>query len=413
MGDILQQTSLEQEKRLERDYLMTTYARKDVEFIRGSGMHLFDDRGRKYTDFLSGVGVVCLGHCHPKVTKVLQEQVATLVQSSNYYYAANRGEVAQMLSKLLEASGDDAIGQTGETWRTFFCNSGAEANEGAIKLARHYGNDRLDGATGIVCANRSFHGRTLATVFATGQPSKQEAFLPKVPGFVHVPVNDVDALEAALDSGGIAALLLEPIIGEGGVIPLDDPYLKAAREMTLARGQLLMLDEVQTGIYRTGTPFAFQQHGIVPDVVTMAKGLGGGVPIGAFAAREQVAEVFKSGEHGSTFGGNPLAMASALAVLHVLEEEGIADNVREVGDYLGGKLAGLSHVVESRGCGLMRAAELDVPSAAEVVESGLDHGLVLNYVSQTVLRFLPPLICTFDDVDILIDGLGEILGGIS
>ena len=297
----------------------------------------------------------------------------------------------------------------------FFANSGAEANEGAIKLARCYANKRGTGATTVVTAKRSFHGRTLATLFATGQAAKQEPFVPEVEGFVHVPLNDIAALEDAIAhpaGAPVGAVMLECIQGEGGVYPCTPEYLRAVRKLTLDKGVLLIIDEVQTGIFRTGKPFAFQNLGIVPDVVSIAKGLGGGVPIGAFCAPDTLAGYLEVGEHGTTFGGNALVCAVSRAVLATMEEEGIEQHVREVGQYMAKGLAGLPHVVEVRGMGLMLAAQLDSDIAGDVVTRGLEEGLVLNQVSKDILRFLPPLVCGIQEVDILIQKLEQILGAL-
>lgn len=397
---------------LEDRYVMHTYGRKPVEFVSGSGCKLYDTEGREYLDCIAGVGSVSLGHAHPALVGAIQEQAAKLVQASNYYYVENRAELAAKLSDLLCRNAEDALGNTGECWKTFFTNSGAESNEGAIKLARAYANKRGTGAVTVVSAKRSFHGRTLATLFATGQAAKQEPFVPEVPGFVHVPLNDIEALkDAVLNPAGapVGAVMLECIQGEGGVYPCDEEYLKEARAFTLEHDILLILDEVQTGIFRTGKPFAFQNFGIVPDIVSMAKGMGGGVPIGAFSARESIAAYLEPGEHGSTYGGNSLVCAASLAVLNTMDETDIADHVLEVGAYLAERLAALPHAKEVRGMGLMLAVELDGAYAGETVARGLEEGLVLNQVSAETLRFLMPLICEKSDIDLLIGKLGGIL----
>ena len=399
-----------QAKALDEKYVMHTFARKPVEFVSGSGMHLQDDAGNDYLDFLSGIGVCCLGHCHPTVVKAVQDQAAKLMHVSNYYEIEQRGEVAEILSGMLNW-GDPARPYP---WKTFFANSGAEANECAIKLARLYSRERGHGGQGIICMERSFHGRTLATLAATQQPVKQAAFQPLPQNFLAAPPNDIEALRAVFDANpqGIAAVMVEPVQGECGVYPLTEEYLQAALEMAHENGALLICDEVQCGIYRTGTPFAFQQLGVVPDIVSMAKGIAGGFPMGACAARDAVASVFEPGIHGSTFGGSNLAVAAARATLTTLVDEGIPAHVAEVGEYLRAKLEELPGVVEVRGMGLMLAAEFgeDV-DAAKVVLDALGVGLVLNYTGPHTLRFLPPLICATEDVDVLMAKLPALLEG--
>lgn len=402
----------EQEVELEEKYLMHTYGRKPVEFVRGSGMKLYDDEGGEYIDFLSGIGVTSMGHNHPAVVRAIKEQADKLLHVSNYYYVEHRGELARELSVLLEQNPADALGNTGSTWRTFFANSGAEANEGAIKLARHWGHTHRDGATTIVTAKRSFHGRTLAALFATGQEWKQDPFLPPVSGFLHTELNDIDALKHLLEgpeSDGIVAVMLECVQGESGVWPCTDEYLRAARELTLAHHMLLIIDEVQTGMYRTGKPFAFQNYGIVPDIVSVAKGMGDGAPIAGFCATDTVASELSPGEHGSTFGGSPLVCAASLATLEAFRSEKIWDNVAEVGGYMRAKLTDLPHVREVRGKGLMLGMDLDLPIAVQVVNRALDEGFVLNSTGEHTLRFLPPLICAKSDVDALVDMLKRII----
>jgi len=423
-----------QQQKLDAAYLMQTYKRKPVEFVRGAGMRLEDDAGNEYLDFIAGIGAVSAGHANPQVTKALQEQAAKLLHVSNYYYVEGRGELAEKLSKLLNHR-EAALAANGagiappealtalaavEPWRVFFANSGTEAVEGAIKLARKYGRQHLGGAATIITAQRSFHGRTLAALAATGQPSKQESFQPMMPGFVHVELNDSAALEGALDAqathpgNAVCAVMLEVIQGEGGVWPCDEAYLKAVRELTAERGVLLIFDEVQTGFFRTGDyPFAFQEYGILPDIVTLAKGLGNGVPIGAFVAHGKPAEVLEPGDHGSTFGGSPLVVAAANATLDALSDptSGICagSHVSDVGAYLQAGLAALPLVAEVRGKGLMVGAQLSMPVAFEVVDAGLTVGLVLNATSADTLRFLPPLVCTKADVDTLLTRLTPLL----
>ena len=403
--------SREQQIQLDESYLIQAYKRKPVEFVYGKGIRLYDDEDREYLDFFSGAGAVSVGHSNPHVVEAIQQQAAKLLHVSNYYYVEGRGELAKRISGLLNFDCDSSADTP---WRTFFANSGAEANEGAIKLARKYGLTQLDGASTIISAQRSFHGRTLAALAATGQPSKQESFKPLPQGFQHVELNDVGALKAALEkepgSKSVCAVLLECIQGEGGVYPCTDEYLREARSLTEKQGILLIIDEVQTGFYRTGKyPFAFQHSGIKPDVVTLAKGLGAGVPIGAFAACGIAAEVLQPGDHGSTFGGSPLVIAAANAVLDELEGLKIAAQVTEVGKYLQERLWELPMATEVRGKGLMVALELSNPVAEPAVFAGLEDGLVLNSIGSQILRFLPPLVCTKDDIDILIEKLKRIL----
>ena len=408
--------SLEEQQQLEEQYVMHTFGRKPVEFVRGEGMRLWDGEGREYLDFLSGIGVISLGHCHPALVAALQDQAQTLMHVSNYYYIEGRGQLAKRLSDLLNLTCPE---QEREPWQTFFANSGAEANECAIKLARLYAKRRAQaaGATHeprtIVTLERSFHGRTLATLAATAQPVKQEAFQPLPDGFAAVPSNDIAALERYFEECGaeVCAVLIEPVQGECGVYPCTDEYLQAARRLCDAQGALLMFDEVQCGMYRCGTyPYAFQHAGVMPDVVTMAKGIAGGVPMGACAARASVAKVFEPGIHGTTFGGSNLAVRAANTVLDTIEAEGIAANVTEVGAYLRERLAELPAVTEVRGKGLMVAVDLDdAHDAPAIVMAALEAGLVLNATGSHTLRFLPPLVCTRRDVDDLMTRLSALL----
>ncbi len=409
--------SLETETHLESEYVMGTFARKPVEFVEGAGMYLRDDAGRDYLDFLSGIAVCSLGHCHPALVAALQEQAAKLMHVSNYFYIERRGELARRLSDLLSRGEGDGA----QPWRTFFANSGAEANECAIKLARLYARKRAAAdalAVGadeqgvaeaeaaaprlIVTLQRSFHGRTLATLAATAQPAKQEAFQPLPEGFAATPINDCEALRCLFDERGpeICAVLVEPVQGESGVHPCTPEFMAQIRELTSRCGALFMCDEVQTGIFRCGEAFAFQRLGVVPDVVTMAKGIGGGMPMGACAARDSVAAAFAPGDHGTTFGGSCLAVAAAHCVLDVVEEESLAQRVVETGDYLRRCLAELPAVAEVRGLGLLVGADLTAGlSAPAVVAAALESGLVLNATGPSTLRFVPPLICTREDVD--------------
>ncbi|MBQ6452884.1 MAG: acetylornithine/succinylornithine family transaminase [Coriobacteriales bacterium] len=391
---------------LESQYMMHTYGRAPVQFVRGEGMHLWDDEGRDFLDWIAGIGVISVGHCHPKVVAAVQEQAGTLMHASNLFYTQKRGELAKKLAGLLgREQGNDA-------WKLFFANSGAEANEGAIKLARLWGRLHRDGATTVLCTIRSFHGRTLATLQATGQERFHKDFLPSVPGFAYVPLNDIEAFKAYIDGPdgpSVAAFMLECIQGESGVWPVEEAYLQEVAALCKERGILLICDEVQTGLYRTGKPFSFQHYGIVPDIVTIAKGVADGVPAAAFAATGPVADALKPGMHGTTFGGSLLACAAALATLEVMETEGIEANVNEVGPYLQQKLAGLPHAVETRGKGLMWGLDLDLEIAPQLVNDGIGVGLALNATGPHTLRFLPPLICSKDDVDVMIERLAALI----
>lgn len=407
--------SFEEEKQLEETYVMHTFGRKPVELVSGKGMTVVDDKGNEYLDFIGGIGVMSLGHCHPALVQAVSEQAARLIHVSNYYYIEKRGELAEMLSDLL----NETVPETDrEPWQTFFANSGAEANECAIKLARLHAR-RAAEAKGeariprtIVTLERSFHGRTLATLAATAQPAKQEAFQPLPDGFIATPANDVAALEALFEANGddICAILMEPIQGESGVHPLTPEFMQAARRLTAEHGALLMLDEVQCGMFRTGAAYTFQHYGIVPDVVTMAKGIAGGIPMGACAAPASIASAFQPGDHGSTFGGSNIAITAAYTVLKTVEAEEIAQNAAEVGDYLQKQLATLDGVTEVRGMGLMVAVDLaDGHDAFRVVLEGLNKGLLLNATGSRTLRFLPPLVCSKGEVDALIERLAQLL----
>ena len=383
---------------------MHIYARQPVLFERGEGMRLYDDECREYLDFVSGIGVVNLGHAHPAVAAAVERQMHKLVHVSNLYHVENRDALAERLSGL-----------AGGRWQSFFCNSGTEALEGAIKLARRWGKARRgDGCYHVVTAERSFHGRTMAALSATGQPSKQEAFAPLLPGFSHVPLNDIAALGAAI-SESTCAVLLEPVQGEGGVYPCDQVYLEAARALCDERDVLLMFDEVQCGCFRTGSAFAWQGYGVRPDVITLAKALANGLPIGVVMAAGSAAEALSPGDHGSTFGGGPVTCAAALATLEALEAEGLGVNAAATGAAFAHDLADLGErtgaIAEVRGRGLMMAAQLVRPEAKAVASACLERGLVLNAIGDSILRLLPPLVCTSDETDIMINTLESVLGG--
>ena len=377
-------------KRLDGDYLLHVYARLPITLVRGQGVRAWDANGKEYLDFLAGIAVNGVGHCHPRVVQAIQNQAATLIHTSGYYYTA---PVAKLAEKLVGVSGMD---------RVFFGNSGAEANECAIKIARKYAKSHGGpNKYGIVCAHQSFHGRTMATVTATGQPKYQEPFAPVVQGFTHVPFNDIAALEAAV-TDDTCAVLLEPIQGEGGVYPASKSYLEAARALCDEHQALLILDEVQTGIGRTGKWFAYEHYGVVPDILTSAKALGGGFPIGACLARGEAATTLVPGDHGSTYGGNPLACAAALAVLETIEEEHLVANAHAMGAYFVHRLNEApfrSKIADIRAVGLMIGVELAAPDAKRVLSAALENGLLLSAIGDHVLRIVPPLIVTQADID--------------
>jgi predicted acetylornithine/succinylornithine family transaminase len=366
--------------------LMGTYPPQPVTFTRGSGSRLWDVDGKEYLDFLGGLAVTSLGHAHPVVAEAIAEQARTLLHVCNLYGTTVGPEVAATLDRLVGPS---------EPGQVFFANSGAEANECAIKLARKWGAGRY----GVVSTYGSFHGRTLATLAATGQPTRHEPFQPLPEGFRHVALGDLDALAAAMDPEVVVAVLLEPIQGEGGVNVPPRGWLAEVRRLCDERDVLLVVDEVQTGLARTGRWFAFQHEGIEPDVVTMAKALGNGMPIGACWARAEVASAFVPGDHGTTFGGQPLAAAAARATLAVMEAVDAPALATRAGDRLRRGLAALPGVTSVRGMGLLLAAELDGRPAREVAAAALDHGLVVNPVTPTSIRVAPSLLVTDDEID--------------
>jgi predicted acetylornithine/succinylornithine family transaminase len=362
-----------------------TYGPPAIQFVRGSGSELWDSSGQRYLDFLGGLAVTSLGHAHPEVAEAIARQASTLLHTSNLFATVPGAEVAVTLDRLLGGGG-----------QVFMCNSGAEANEAAIKLARRWGGR---GRHTVVSAYGSFHGRTLATLHATGQPEKHEAFQPLPEGFRHVAWDDVDALAAAVDAS-VAAVLLEPVQGEGGVNPASREYLQAARRLCDERGALLMVDEVQTGLGRTGRWFGFEHHDVTPDVVTMAKALGNGVPIGACWARREVASVMQPGDHGSTFGGQPLASAAAAAVLRVMEREDVPSRATRAGTRLTVGLEAMPQVESVRGAGLLLGAELtEGLDARAVVNHALASGLIVNAVRPTTVRLAPSLLVSDEHVD--------------
>jgi acetylornithine/N-succinyldiaminopimelate aminotransferase len=383
--------------------LMNTYPPQPVTFVRGEGTLLFDIDGNRYLDFLSGLAVTSLGHSHPAVADAVAEQARTLLHVSNLYGTTVGPDVAATLDRLIGGAASVAERKHG---KVFFCNSGAEANECAIKLARKWGGH---GKYAVVSAYGSFHGRTLATLHATGQPQKHEVFQPLPEGFRHVAWDDLDALEAAIDPT-VAAILLEPVQGEGGVNPATPEYFQGVRRLADERGVLFMVDEVQTGLGRTGKWFGFQHFGVEPDVVTMAKALGNGVPIGACWARATVADAFQPGDHATTFGGQPLATAAARAVLAVMEAEDIPARAERAGKRLGDALAALPGVANVRGLGLLLAVELaSAGTAKTAAANALAAGLVVNPVTDSALRLAPPLTVSDDEIDEAVAILGKVL----
>lgn len=411
--------SLEQEKQLESEYVMPTFARSDVEFVSGRGMHLTDSEGKEYLDFLSGIGVCSLGHCHPKVVAALSEQASKLIHVSNYFYIEGRGRLAERLSELLNV-GNGAAGVAPKTWKAFFANSGAEANECAIKLARlrakrqasQKGQNPDLAPSVVVTLVKSFHGRTLATLAATGQAALHSGFEPMPEGFLPTPINDADSLRALFDTmgGSICAVMLECIQGESGVHVCSADFLREVRRLCSENDALMICDEVQCGMFRTGKPFGFQNFGIVPDVVTIAKGIASGMPAGACCAVEEVANVMEPGKHGSTFGGSNLAVAAANATLDELSKPEYAASVQEVGEYLRNKLEGMAQVDSVRGLGLMVGCDLaEGVDAHDVVKAALKDGLVINATGPRTLRFLPPLVCSKYDVDAFAEKLAATL----
>jgi acetylornithine/N-succinyldiaminopimelate aminotransferase len=377
---------------LDGTYVMPTYKRYGLEFVAGRGTELEASDGRRYLDFVTGLSVSNFGHCHPRVVEAVREQVGRLIHCSNLYYTAPQARLAARLSRLADGG------------MVFFANSGAEANEAAIKIARKRCRELGGGA--VITLERSFHGRTMATLSATGQREKQQAFNPPLEVFVHVEPDDIDSLRRAFAGSRVAAFMAEPVLGESGVYPLSEGFLREAARLCEANGALLIMDEVQTGLGRCGANFAYQRYGLDPDLVTVAKSLGGGLPIGACIARKQARDVFGVGDHGSTFGGGPVVTAAALAVLDLLEEEGLFRRVEERGARLEGWLRRLEQagsVTAVRRLGLMTACDLDPAlaplDARDLVSRALDQGILLNATSDITVRFLPALIVTPSEID--------------
>ena len=384
--------------------LMSTYPPTSLTLVRGEGSWLWDDAGRKYLDLLSGLAVTSLGHSHPAVADALHEQAQTLLHVSNLFGTTVGPEVATTLDRLLGV-GQPAWPDQGTRGQVFFANSGAEANECALKLARRFGGR---GRHVVVSAFGSFHGRTLATLHATGQPNKHEAFQPLPEGFRHVAWCDLDELERALDPT-VSAILLEPVQGEGGVNPATAEYFQGVRRICDERGILFMVDEVQTGLGRCGAWFAHQRLGVVPDVVTMAKALGNGVPIGACWAKREVAAAFEPGDHATTFGGQPLATAAARAVLAVMEAEDVPARAERAGQRLATGALALDGVAAVRGLGLLLAIELEGHDAKAVAARLLELGAIVNAVTPTALRLAPSLLISDDEVDLAVELLAKAL----
>jgi acetylornithine/N-succinyldiaminopimelate aminotransferase len=388
---------------LSEKYVANTYARYPVLLVRGKGTRVWDLEGEEYLDFVSGLAVCNLGHCHPKVVKTIQDQAEKLIHVSNFYYIEPQIQLASLLCKHSFAD------------KVFFCNSGAEANEGAFKLARKFakekmGKDRYE----IITMERSFHGRTLATLTATGQDKFHKGYDPLMPGFKYVPFNDIGAVKNAIDPK-TCAVMVEPIQGEGGVNCPSEGYLKALREICDEKRLLLILDEVQVGMGRTGKLFAYEHDGVEPDMLTLAKSLAGGVPIGALLIKKGIADSFKPGDHASTFGGNPLASAAGVAALTAIIEEGMLENCQKMGDYFISELEEIKKkfpfIKEVRGKGLILGMELKIDGGS-IVKEMLKKKILINCTMGNVLRFLPPLIVTKEEIDRVVKVLEEVFRGL-
>jgi acetylornithine/N-succinyldiaminopimelate aminotransferase len=386
-------------QQLEGRYFLSTGKRQPVTLVRGEGVRVWDDQGREYLDFVAGIAVVSLGHCHPVVVSAITEQASLLMQVSNLVYTVPQVRLAEL---LVENSCLD---------RVYFCNSGAEAIEGAIKLARKWGKEKRDGAYEVICTENAFHGRTLATLTASGTEKYKLPYVPLPPGFVHVPYDDIEAARKAT-SAKTCAIMVEPIQGEGGVNVPSEDYLRELRAWCDEAGILLILDEIQTGIGRTGSLFAYQQYGAEPDIMTLAKGLAGGVPIGALLAKEHCA-VFTPGDHGSTFGGNPLCTHVGYSVLKYVIDNDIPGQVAKKGQLLERRLRSLADrhpiVTEVRGRGLLWAIELDGELAERAVGMCLEEGLIANNVKPTALRLMPPLVVSEEELDRAVEIVDRVL----
>lgn len=373
---------------LEQKYYQGTFKRQPLTLVRGEGTRVWDSNGKVYLDFVAGIAVNVLGHCHPAIVEAVQQQVTQLVHVSNLYYNVRQIELAELLG--IQSGG----------MRSFFSNSGAEANEGAIKLARKYGRLHRNGAYEVISMDRSFHGRTLATTAATGQAFYQASWVPLPDGFKQVPFNDLDAIKTATSEKTVA-LLIEPVQGEGGIWPATQEFMLGVRQWCDEQNLLLICDEVQAGMGRTGKFFSWE-HYVRPDIVTMAKGLAGGVPIGAMLAAPR-ADVFAAGDHGTTFGGNPIACAAGVATIKTILEQNLLENATKMGEYWNGKLEGLcakyAFIDSPRGIGLMRAVNVKHDLAPIIVQKALEHGLLLNNTGTATLRMIPPLVLTSADLD--------------
>lgn len=381
--------------------LMNTYGRVDIAFTQGDGVWLHDENGKKYLDAISGIGVCALGHAHPAVTEAIINQSSQVLHTSNLYRIPVQEQLAEALTKV---SGMD---------RVFFANSGAEANEAAIKLARLFGHNRQIDKPAIIVMEQAFHGRTMATLTASGNRKIQAGFEPLVSGFIRAPFNDINALQTiAKNNTNVTAILIEPIQGEGGLHQPDEDYLLKVRELCDQHNWLMMLDEVQTGNGRTGKYFAYQHHDFIPDVVTTAKGLGNGVPIGACLAHGKAAELFQPGNHGSTFGGNPLACAAGLAVVNTIASEKLCEKAAEIGakirSELQEQLKDCPHLREIRGKGLMIGIELNLPCGI-LVQQALENGFLINVTAEKVVRLLPPLILNEEQAALLTTTVADLI----
>ena len=378
-----------------RSALMDNYGTPQLALVRGEGARVWDADGKEYVDFVGGIAVNALGHAHPEIVRAVTEQISTLGHTSNLYINPVAVELAEALLDIAGLSGNAKV---------LFVNSGAEANEAAIKISR------LTGRTKIVACEGAFHGRTMGSLALTGQPAKREPFEPVMPGVTHIPFGDIDALRAVVDTD-TAAVVLEPILGEGGVIPAPDGFLQAAREITKATGSLLILDEVQTGIARTGVWFAFQRAGITPDVITLAKGLGGGLPLGATIGVGPAGDLLRPGQHGTTFGGNPVCCAAGLAVLRTIAEDNLNDHVSGLGKHIAAGVEELGHPLVGgvRGAGLLIGIALREPVAPAVAKAAQEAGYLVNPVAPDAIRLAPPLVLTEQEADGFLSALPTVL----